>query len=778
VHKNFKILALLALLLTAAFYDIVFLGKTLKVTTANSQALTTGVYGQEHNKPKFIPANGTDAPVSEEPIYEFIKQNLRRGILPLWNPHQATGYSLIGMLEIGLFFPLTLIIYLLPNIISIDVMILSRLLFAGFFTFLFMRRLGFKEIPALCAGIAFMLSGPMVLLQYWTANVDLLLPLLLLAIDCMIRETNRRSFVFLTTTVALTIFAGHPEHVFLVNAYGVAFFLFRTFSLKTKDSRIKIFLSYFSAYLLGAGLAAIVLFPFLRNLLGEFWNGHPDGTGLLMEEQRDRALTLALPHFFQKENLTFDFTFAGWWGGYIGTLPLALAFMSFFSRQKKSLNYFLGAILILIVGKEYGLPVINWLGYLPVFNVCRYAIHTPPLAAFTVAILCGMGVRAILNDKKLFKKGLLFTTGLAVIVIIHLLVLKNTAHFTISIQASVFALAILLIFQTILWVKDHNLLKQKTIGLLLVSVIFLELFLYIHREHPRRFDSFAKVPYIEFLKSQPEPVRSYGIFWSFYPNTATGFEVDDLGYFLGLVPERYVDFVNALIIPDHFQKNLRPPALRAMPIENDKKYILDLLSINYIIAPPEERLKSLLTNYEQIQKFMTPIYNGEVTIFERPTALPRAYVVHRIIFEPDTKKTLELVKRLGPAGREGVVLTHPPIPQIAALVNSSPLTDSSTVTITTSTANAVTLKANMEHAGFVVLSEAYHPDWKVYLDGKKWKMFQTNYLVRSVFVPAGQHEIKFSFAPASFTIGMGVSVFSFLIILAFALAPRLTSRKK
>ncbi len=121
MHKNFKILALLALLLTAAFYDIVFLGKTLKVTTANSQALTTGVYGQEHNKPKFIPANGTDAPVSEEPIYEFIKQNLRRGILPLWNPHQATGYSLIGMLEIGLFFPLTLIIYLLPNIISIKI---------------------------------------------------------------------------------------------------------------------------------------------------------------------------------------------------------------------------------------------------------------------------------------------------------------------------------------------------------------------------------------------------------------------------------------------------------------------------------------------------------------------------------------------------------------------------------------------------------------------------------------------------------------------------------
>jgi len=784
MRNNAKIFVLLSIVLCIAFYDIVLLGKTLKVTTANSQALPNGVYGQEHNKPRFIPANGTDAPVSEEPIYEFIKQNLSRGILPLWNPHQACGYSLIGMLEVGLFFPLTLIMYLLPNIISCDVLILSRLLLAGFFTFLFMRRIGFKEVPALCAAIAFMLSGPMVLLQYWTANVDLLLPLLLLAIDCIIKETSRRTFTFLTITVALTIFAGHPEHVFLVNAYGVAFFLYRLFSLRPLNTKqknnphLKIFLSYFGAYVLGAGLAAIVLFPFVRNFLGEFWNGHPHGTGLLMEEQPARALSLALPHFFQKENLTFDFTFAGWWGGYLGTLPLALAFMAFFHQQKKGLNYFLGTILILIVGKQYGLPFINWLGYLPVFDICRYAIHTPPLAAFTVAVLCGMGAREVLNGKNLFKKGLFFSLGLFLMVVIHLFVLKNAAHIAISIQASLFALTILILFQILLWLKDRALLQKKHLGLILVGFVFLELFLYIHREHPKRFDSFAKVPYMEFLKSQKEPVRSYGIFWAFYPNTATGFEVDDLGYFLGLVPERYVDFVNALVIPNHFQKDLRPPALRAMPIGNDKKYILDILNVKYIIAPSEDWLKRLLTNYEEIQKFMSPIYRGEVTIFERPTALPRAYIVHRVIFEPNPKKSLELVKRLGPAGSEGAVLTHPPLPQVVALMNSLPLKSNSTVAITAATANTVTLQADMKTAGFVVLSEAYHPDWKVYLNGKKWKIFQTNYLVRSVFVPEGKHEIKYVFAPASFTLGIAVSAFSFLILLALMFAPPFTTHKK
>ena len=109
VKESFLILGVLLALLVVCFYDIVFLGKTFKVTTANAQALTYGPYGQEKNKPKFIPVNGTDTSVQDEPVYEFIKRNLKKKILPLWNPHQACGFPLIGELEIGMFFPLTFI---------------------------------------------------------------------------------------------------------------------------------------------------------------------------------------------------------------------------------------------------------------------------------------------------------------------------------------------------------------------------------------------------------------------------------------------------------------------------------------------------------------------------------------------------------------------------------------------------------------------------------------------------------------------------------------------
>ena len=107
-------IVVLAVLLTLAHYDIAFLGKTFKVTTGNPQALASGPYGQENNRPKFFSVHSTDVCFNEEPIREFIRQSLRRGIVPLWNPHLALGYDLTGMMHFGLFFPLHFILYFLP----------------------------------------------------------------------------------------------------------------------------------------------------------------------------------------------------------------------------------------------------------------------------------------------------------------------------------------------------------------------------------------------------------------------------------------------------------------------------------------------------------------------------------------------------------------------------------------------------------------------------------------------------------------------------------------
>jgi len=760
------------LLLVIAFYDIVFLGKTFKVTTANSQALPTGAYGQENNKPAFIPINGTDTPVMEEPMYEFIKKNLWHGIVPLWNPHQACGFPIIAMIEIGMFFPLNAIMYLLPSLYSWDLLILSRLLLAALLTYWFMRSMGFSKIPSYAAAITFMLSGPMVLWQYWTANVDILLPLLLIALDRLIKKARIQDISFLASAVALTFLAGHPEHIFLVNFYAFTFFIFRLMALRKRIKIKKVLLYYCAAQCLGLSLSAIVLFPFLRNFTSEFWNAHPQGVGTLLEEEKNRALTLALPHFFQKVPLTFQWQYAGWLGGYLGTLPIGLAFLSLFKNHKKSMNYFFAIMAFVIIGKQYNLTVINWIGYLPLLNKCRFAWHTIALAAFTVAVLTGMGVRSVLCSKKSFLKGCIYASMLFVIILGHLLFLKGDPIFNTALKATYFACGVLFIFLLILIINDKYIIQKKWIGIILCLALFSELFLYIHRGWVKRFDSFPKVPYMEYLKSSPSRVRSYGNFWAFYPNTASAFQVDDLGFFFGLAPKRFVTFVNTLLIRDHFRNNLRPPALRAIPVE-DREHLLDMLNVKYIITPNVNTYANFFKGkFRDPGQKLSLTYNNEVKIYERPHSFPRTYIVHRAIFETDEQKALWLVNSIGSQLNDVAVIQNQPIRPIYNLLKDAPVTDNSNARITHYTANEVMINAVMENPGFLILGDGYHPDWRVFVNDKESTVFQTNYLIRSVFLPKGIYKVRFVFDPKSFYRGVWVSLSSMLFILALWLIPK------
>jgi uncharacterized membrane protein YfhO len=70
---------------------------------------------------------------------------------------------------------------------------------------------------------------------------------------------------------------------------------------------------------------------------------------------------------------------------------------------------------------------------------------------------------------------------------------------------------------------------------------------------------------------------------------------------------------------------------------------------------------------------------------------------------------------------------------------------------------------------FAVFSEIYYPfGWNAYIDGKKVDYCKTDYVLRGLSIPAGQHAIKFIFEPASYKKGVTIAyIASYFILILF-----------
>ena len=99
-----------------------------------------------------------------------------------------------------------------------------------------------------------------------------------------------------------------------------------------------------------------------------------------------------------------------------------------------------------------------------------------------------------------------------------------------------------------------------------------------------------------------------------------------------------------------------------------------------------------------------------------------------------------------------------------------PLGDSS-VEITLFTPHRIEMAVDAAAPCLLVLSEIYYPaGWRAMIDGEPAEIHKTNYVLRSMVVPEGRHEVVMRFQPSSFTAGHLVSRIASTLVLAGLIA--------
>ena len=92
-------------------------------------------------------------------------------------------------------------------------------------------------------------------------------------------------------------------------------------------------------------------------------------------------------------------------------------------------------------------------------------------------------------------------------------------------------------------------------------------------------------------------------------------------------------------------------------------------------------------------------------------------------------------------------------------------------TITAFDIHNIAYDVNATGNNMLVFSEIYYPaGWNAYIDGQETEIYKTDYLFRSIIVPAGQHKVEFKFDPSSYSTGKSISLAANIFVVLLLVA--------
>ncbi len=181
--------------------------------------------------------------------------------------------------------------------------------------------------------------------------------------------------------------------------------------------------------------------------------------------------------------------------------------------------------------------------------------------------------------------------------------------------------------------------------------------------------------------------------------------------------------------------------------------VLNMLNTKYLIIPDQQ--------------------SGQPKAQENLGALGACWFVKGIQFRKGPADIMNALTTFNP--KDSAVLDEKYKGDITSIGNDS----LATIALVSNENDLVTYHSKSTVKQFAVFSEIYYnAGWKAKIDGKDSPIFQSNYVLRGLEIPAGEHNIIFSFEPTAVAIGKKAAIGSSLLIWLLLIGAAVSSFRK
>ena len=146
--------------------------------------------------------------------------------------------------------------------------------------------------------------------------------------------------------------------------------------------------------------------------------------------------------------------------------------------------------------------------------------------------------------------------------------------------------------------------------------------------------------------------------------------------------------------------------------------------------------------------FIFPIGDkGETVPIQNPYAMGNAWFVSTVNYVANANEEMAALDSFNPT-RTAVV--NKDFQATLHDITGAPVDSMAHLTLESYEPNHLRYTTSNKQDGVAVFSEIYYPDgWQVTIDGEKAELARANYVLRALYIPAGEHTIEMSFDPQS-----------------------------